>query len=432
MALDLTAQSTKEFVLERIKDAIEYDDQQAAGEVLKIFREEMVGQLSRVEADPELYNLYRQSWITAQFIKLSSIPEDEFFDLIKEHLIDGLKLKDYDIVEKIGLRISFIQIEEDQVVFMENLLEIIQKNSGVLGSNNLKLGGRTVLPTIANWLLDYDNYPSQSAQKSDYEQIAYLSKSPNVAALSDEEKRILMDILDCYDSLRNLLAYYKKLPEVEDDEIKPEDLHLYYPGAIFVDDLESNGPAGPVESSTKTGAETVKPVPAVVPKIETPAPKYQPPLEPKPAVKQDSYVLEKTEPKPEPAKSVAEQVKEAVEKNEYKAPARPLLNIQDFLNERHNKNNNRGGLVFDAAAVPVSGSHQSEKPKVPLTSKSEPTPTNPKVSTEPALPKVPENLPVKAELARASATQPSAVSNQSGKTEEIAKKLEELRKRKKT
>lgn len=430
MALDLTLQSTQDFILERIQEAVKYDDQEAAGEVLKIFREEMPKQLDKVEADPDLYDSYRKSWIIAQFIRLSSIPDDDFFDLLKEHLVDGLQIEEYDIIEKIGLRISFILTEEEQVAFMEQLMDIIKKNTGVLGAGNLKLSGRTVLPTIANWILDYDNYPSQSAQKSDYEQIAYVSKSPNTANLSVKEKEILLDVLDCYDSLRNLLAYYKKLPVVEGDEIKPEDLYLYYPGAIFVDEIEGEGNVSTNQNITNTTANSKaipKPIPPVIPKIETPI--YNAPAQPKLEPAQPDYVAQKEEPKIEKSKSVAEEVKEAVEKNEYKAPPRPLLNIQDFLNERHNKNDSRGGLVFDGpteTSAPTTqksiSSNTSTAPKSDINSS----------TTVPTILKAPENLPVKTELSKTTTVRPPTLPKQPNKQEEIAKKLEELRKRKKS
>jgi len=394
MALDLTLQSTKDYILEKIQDAVKYDDKRAAQEVLKIMRDELPGQQEQVAGVPGLYDVYKQAWVAAQFICLPSIAEDDFFDLIREHLVEGLRLAEYDIIDKIGLRISFMFLEAEQVAFMEQLLDIIRKNSGTLGSQNINVAGRTALPTVANWLADYDTYPSQAAQRSDLEQITYISKSPNAVALSNEDKKVLIDILDCYDSLRNLLSYYRSLPEATEDLLnKPENLYQFYPGAEVVDSIE-----GENESSTPTPAPI--PQPAVAEPPPRPALPIQKPA-PKPAAP--------APPKPPANNSVAEEIKNNL-KGFNVAPARPPLNVQDFLNERHNKGNSRGGIVFD------------NPPKPPAPPANLPTASIPQApaSARPPAPPAKTAMP-----APAPTPQPSNIA-----ADAIAKKLAELRKRK--
>jgi hypothetical protein len=426
MALDLTTQSAKEFILERTQDAVQYDDTQAALEVLKIFREELPNQQEEIAGVPGLYDTYRRAWVTAQFIRLPSLADDDFFDLIKEHLVEGLRLPEYDIIDKIGLRISFMDLESEQITFMEQLLEVIKKNAGTLGSQNIKVAGRTALPTIQNWLADYDTYPSQSAQRSDYEQITYLSKSPAAAALSEEDKKVLLDILDCYDSLRNLLAYYRSLPDAPEDFFKPENLYQFYPGAEVVDSIEGEGvavPGMPPASTAQPVAALIPPAPtpvvraaAPVPRPPQPAPApvapKRPPLAPAApapasASAQRGYIVEEASPDPFKPKSdqkpvqtnaVAEEIKKNLRGMNLE-PTRPPLNVQDFLNERHNKGNTRGGIVFGDSSQPAA-------------------PAAPSAPAAPAVPKAvmpPANLPtVKADE----------------EEDLVAKKLAELRKRK--
>jgi hypothetical protein len=449
MALDLTLQSTKEYILERTREAIKYDDKQAAQEILEIFRNELPDQQEKVAAVPGLYDLYKQSWVSTQFICLASLAEDDFFDLIKDHLVEGMRLEEYDIVDKIGLRISFMNLESEQVTFMEQLLDAIKKNTGTLGTKNLKVSGRMALPTIASWLADYNTYPSKSAQKSDYEQIEFITKSPNAETLSDEDKKILLDILDCYDSLRNLLAYYRSLPEATEEYLdKPENLHLFYPGATFVDTIAEENVIGstvpvspkPVVPPLAPASQTPPPAPVSPPAIPTPAvkvpmqapkpvvqiPTAEPP--PKPAVApksppkppeasapQQSYIVEESvsdpfKPKseqnrPVQSNAVAEEIKNNLRALNLET-VRPPLNVQDFLNERHNKGNKRGGIVFD-----------SSTPNKPPTS----GPVIPKSATPPP------NLPTAPILDQpVTAAAPSARNEEN----EIAKKLAELRKRK--
>lgn len=478
MALDLTSQSTKDFILERTQEAVKYDDKHAAQEILKIFREELPSQQEQVAGVPGLYDMYKKSWVTAQFICLASIAEDDFFDLIREHLVDGLKIPDYDIIDKIGLRISFIILEAEQVTFMDQLLGVLKKNSGVIGTQNIKVAGRTSLPMVANWLADYDTYPSKEAQRSDYEQIAYVSKSPNAQLLTEEDKQVLLDVLDCYDSLRNLLAYYRSMPEAPEELLnQPENLVQFFPGANLVDSIPEEDapqssvaktepalvskpsiPTPPLPEPAKTPIQTKEPalaVPAVdaVKPVPVPKPLYEVPAEldkdiiesavkkevaqnpaAKPKTPQESYIVEekkvdtqKEEPRKIDEEDVAEQIKNNLRGMNIQATRAPL-NVQDFLNERHNKGNVRGGIVFDKTnqtmpqqvkPVPESAQPAVETKKAVLEPLKTVTPTTP-----------PANLPVAVEPAKQQAAAP-VEKPKINPEEEIAKKLEELRKRKK-
>lgn len=466
MALDLTLESTKDYISQRVDEAVKYDDKHAAQEVLRIFRAELTAQEDKVMAAPGLYEAYKQAWVTAQFILLPSLAEDDFLDLLREHLIEGLRIADYDFVDKIGLRISFMRLEAEQIALMEQVLEILRKNTGTLGTQNIQVSGRTALPTVQNWLLDYDSYPSQSAQKSDYEQISFVSKSPNASLLSGEDKKVLLSILDCYDSLRNYLAYYRSLPDATESYVNdPANWYQFYPGVNVVDTIEEDEnsdtavqpqPAAPtlpaaensiveeqisvapalVEYSSESEAkpESIivedKPEPVVRPvRTAGPSATSMPPQPQNYIVEDDSF--EKAQ---EPAKSlqessIAEEIKRNLSGSSIKAAPAPL-NIQDFLNERHNnKGDSRGGLVFDQAAKPAAT--PTPKPVIPEpAAKASAPPANLPVAEtlKPANPAptpplvVPEPAP-KAPVASAVTENPQS---------DIAKKLEELRKRKKS
>ncbi len=428
MALDLTEQSTIDYILGRVQEAIKYDDKKAAQEVLHIFRKELPTQQQAVAEVQGLYEKYKKAWIAAQFIFLPSIPEDDFFELIKEHLTEGLQLEEYDFIDKVGKRISFMDLEGEQVDFMNKLLDVLKKSNETLGKSTISVGNRPLLPTIANWLSDYDLYPSKKAQKTQYEEVEYVSKSPNTSQLSEIEKQVLLDILECYDSLRNILAHYRSLPDATEQYINdPENYYQFIKGATLVDSVdEVDGsintepvnpaePAAPIADNNQTTIiPEIVPVSADKTDIEPTIQKSESVLESqkdKEATNSsDSYIIEEQnlkkdstiETKPTPNfnnTDVGIEIKKNLGIIDRYAPAR--LNIQDMLNERHNKEGNRGGLVLDNSNNPNNSVTDSQKTAQAQTNaqKTNPIPAVSKPSTEkPLAPIKKPNLPDITEL----------------------------------
>ncbi len=458
--VDLSSQETFRELSQSTDLAVNYNDIQQANRVIVALEDNLANQQDKVIANPDFYEGYRKMWVKCQFIALASISDEDFFDLIKENLLEGLALPEYDLVEKVETRISFISIDDDKANFVQQLITILENNTALLGTEKITTNGIVRDPTLQYWLADYKNYPVQTAVRTDIEEVSYITKSPNASKLSIPQRNQLLEVLSLYDELQVFLKAY--IQETKSEPKMPPASQLY-PGAVYVkgsfenDELReeaSLSTSTPAQISKKT-AEIHSEAEILVPSnveedhtesdfIAEPEPaklepeidnldaeqtspvedrlsKSQPvqkfiPAAPKPKLPADSYIVE-DKPTPEvviPPKpsEVEEEIKAKLKQMNIRT-SNPPMNIQDFLNQR---TKDGGGIVFDRAPkIETPVKKTASQPPVDtaaLTSKPQATSKAP-LATAPELP-VSEPVEIK--------TGPSA--------DDIAKKLDELRSRK--
>lgn len=138
-------------------------------------------------------------WVACPIIQ----NDQEFFDLIKNHLLEGLEL-DVDLSDLVTDKIA-LQFGIDERESFSGVVSAIRANEQEIGSQPITIQGQTlsVRPSIKNWLLDFikstaSQYPTKMEESN------YLFSNPNAKNLSEKEKTILGKVLDFYDNFKTV------------------------------------------------------------------------------------------------------------------------------------------------------------------------------------------------------------------------------------
>jgi len=150
---------------------------------------------------PQLYQYCQDILIKLRFVALTTLPDQQVFNLIKGHFLDALKtgIDVYRILEiNLCSRPVFARGE-----FKKGTRQALKENQQKIGSQSLTIEGKPTpqLPTLKNWLLDYDS-ETGNEKHSELERGQYLAQNPNVRKLEQIEKDLLRKVLKFYDDLK--------------------------------------------------------------------------------------------------------------------------------------------------------------------------------------------------------------------------------------
>ena len=150
---------------------------------------------------PQLYQYCQDILIKLRFVALTTLPDQQAFDLIKEHFLDALKtgIDIYRILEiDLCSRPVFARGE-----FKKGTRQALKENRQKIGSQSLTIEGKPTPqpPTLKNWLLDYDS-ETGNEKHSGLERGQYLAQNPNVRKLEQIEKDLLRKVLKFYDDIK--------------------------------------------------------------------------------------------------------------------------------------------------------------------------------------------------------------------------------------
>jgi|GEM_PF-6977021 len=329
--------------------AMAYDDIKLANQLLEVLKQE--SGLSR-----ELEDLK----VKLQFVKFPALPEDSAMSLVQTHLLASFAIPDYDLVNKIGLKISWLIIPEEQISFMQGLLDALNKNVEQLGNKAVK-----------DWVKEYYDSPAAAAMRSSLDQVSYMNKSTAVKTLTPEQRNFLLTILKITDSLKNQLQELQSPLNPKEAKI-PEDFDYstLMPGVIQPGDVDTTkdiytalGLDKPEEPAA-TAPTVPAPAPVAPPPKQQPAPaplpSSSPPLRTARAAPVQGRPQQQQPQRPEPpavlpikaVPAVAQTTPTPTPKPQPEIPAalqsvaRPVganVNMQDILNSRGKQ---RGGVVF--------------------------------------------------------------------------------------
>lgn len=190
-------------IYEEIKEAaFELVDHLMAPEARQIANEleRKIGPALQSEA-PDLYRKYRQIVICLKFVGLITLDKETFLKLIQFNLLEALYNR-IDINERMTGRMYILPAGAwlDET---EQALKVLKQNNQWLGSQKIVLQGdsETSVPSIKNWLTDYDRTFGPE-KHSALERQQYLAQNPNVRLLSPLEKNALQMLLRFYDNLK--------------------------------------------------------------------------------------------------------------------------------------------------------------------------------------------------------------------------------------
>lgn len=249
-------------------EAVEYYDTSLAVKLLSSLK-------SEINLAPEL-----QEWkIKLQWIRFSSLPDPEVFDLLQSHLEVALQLPDYDVADQIGRRIVYAELPEAQTAFMQGALDALSKNVELIGGKAIK-----------DLVISYYDFPATSAKRSSLDEINFVNQSNDTKDFSDEQKALLLAILKITDSIRNALQQIQAPATDPNDQNLPDnfDYSTLIPGVIRgeVPDVLSKILSQPLKAMTTPPALHVPDrTPVTAPTSAAPvAQAIAPPAPPKPAI----------------------------------------------------------------------------------------------------------------------------------------------------
>jgi len=131
-----------------VDDILLFDDQQKALELLKLLEQAMTDNIAELQKQPELWNFYKEKIIQLKFICFPIIDDSEAISLIKNNFCAQFKINNYDILNKLKLRLINIVVIGDRDKFKEELKSAILDNEERIIKNN-------EIKTIRDWLKNY-------------------------------------------------------------------------------------------------------------------------------------------------------------------------------------------------------------------------------------------------------------------------------------
>ncbi len=147
-------------------------------------------------------------WLACQLL----VDRREFLKLIKENLLEGLildeKLWPNSLLDLVTDKFE-TQFSPDLEEPLQQILQAMQENKQVLGSQPLKFGNVPQQPTVGKWLLDF--LRSSPENPTEIDETNYLFSNENAQTLPEEEKKLLGKVLSFYGTFRLVLRELTRL-----------------------------------------------------------------------------------------------------------------------------------------------------------------------------------------------------------------------------
>lgn len=173
------------------------------------------------QMDAELFTKYIRLIKVLVFYSLRTMFDQEKELFFKEQLLDMFWLDFVDVKDRIDYILrAYYDAKDIQENFRKLFISGIEKNTQFLGFQNIGImvsgEDRVVVPTIQNWLIDYNtsfHISSQTKSRGGFEHISYITRSPNALRLNKEQREVLLKVVEFYDWLKfDPLNYEVLLP----------------------------------------------------------------------------------------------------------------------------------------------------------------------------------------------------------------------------
>jgi len=105
------------------------------------------------------------------------------------------------------------------VAFQADLEKAVKANQEKIGDGSITVNGQLVEPTIANWIMDFE--ANNLIIASNTARAQYFNNSKNYQQQQEQDKNLLIQLLDAYSKIKNFAQYFVK----ED----PENWHIIPP-----------------------------------------------------------------------------------------------------------------------------------------------------------------------------------------------------------
>jgi len=203
-----------------------------------------------IRQSPEIYGKYLDLIALLKFMNLSIRGMGEITQLVQDHLVAAfgagipIKEKFQEVLDAFDDFLMEGQIAESLAKAMGACEEIIG------GSALLKDANKKTPQTLGNWLTDYIQFSLSGAEHvtGSLERIQYFKSNPNAKVLSEEDKKLLLEIFRIYDWLR-YGSKEDKEPSGIDDYVNAQQFKL--PEDVLQNPQLKQPPATPQPPHTK-------------------------------------------------------------------------------------------------------------------------------------------------------------------------------------
>jgi len=148
-----------------------------------------------------LYVEYKKIIIKLRWLILPILTDGEAIDLFKNNFTQIYKIPDYDLWQKLKAFLLGFIILEDRDNFKKDLRQTLLNNQEKLTKINLIINNQEKIPTVGNWILDY-NSSLGSGIAENLKKIQYYTNSGNIRKLEQGERDKVKLLLDLYERLK--------------------------------------------------------------------------------------------------------------------------------------------------------------------------------------------------------------------------------------
>lgn len=183
-------------------DAISYFDIKEAREAAREL-EFQLKKLSEKSGSEKEVQEYSSLLIRLKLLTLPLLRDEEANRLVKEKVIEILNDSDMDLAERIETRQLTVPSLLRYEAVNQPIIEAIHHNEETVGKERIFVSGNPEpqVPTVANWLLDYDRTYGTEPQ-SDLVWLEYVNSGANASRLGAKEKETLRKLLKFYEFLK--------------------------------------------------------------------------------------------------------------------------------------------------------------------------------------------------------------------------------------
>jgi len=159
---------------------------------------------------------YQKTLLSLKLLALPHLSPKEIESLLKQHTLAAMRLN-INMNDQLGL--TFIVTIDDFTggALRQIMIRALQQNGETLGHRPLTILGeeKKPPPEVRYWLKDYESRVGGQEVRTEYEISRYLSESPNVSQLNEDERAMLTQLLEIYDFLRFYMIRTSRVIEAE-------------------------------------------------------------------------------------------------------------------------------------------------------------------------------------------------------------------------
>ncbi|MDD3284802.1 MAG: hypothetical protein PHZ07_04380 [Patescibacteria group bacterium] len=146
---------------------------------------------------------YDDMIITAKFLGLHRLSEEEFFKLLEEHFNKMFDIKYYNISSRVEyFLVTNFYFLPDRDEFKIKIRDFLLSNKILISKEKIKINGVLEDQSVQNWLKDFRNKYTEDGFLDPVSISEYFTSSENFNALSLKEKDDVKSIFDLYSMLK--------------------------------------------------------------------------------------------------------------------------------------------------------------------------------------------------------------------------------------